>query len=142
MAISWIKTHWLTKTKFYKVWVNMKARCYYKNWKDYKRYWARGIKVCDSWLKFENFYNDMYFSYKDGLTIERINNNWNYCKENCKWETRYKQAQNTIKVNFIEYNWVKKSLTQWAIFLWIKRKTLSQRINSYWWTIEKAFNKI
>jgi hypothetical protein len=120
----------------------MKARCFDKNLRDYKNYWLRGITVCEKWKTFEGFYEDMFETYTDNLTLDRTNNAGNYSKDNCKWATRYEQAQNTRKVRFIEYNWIKKSLTDLAIFLGIKRKTLSQRLNWYGWSIEKAFTKI
>jgi len=72
----------------------MLHRCYNPKREKYARYGARGIKVCRAWHTFENFYNDMGASYKDGLTLDRIDNNGDYCPENCKWiETRF-QSRN------------------------------------------------
>jgi hypothetical protein len=87
-------THNLSRTPFYIAWLNMKARCENTNKKEYKHYGGRGIKVCDKWKNFEIFYEDMYSSYKRGLTLDRIDVNGNYCKENCRWITIQEQSNN------------------------------------------------
>ena len=81
---------------------NAKYRCTNPNNICYKYYGACNIKIDESWLIFTNFYNDMYFPYlqhvkrfsKENTTIERINNQGNYTKYNCKWATWKEQAQN------------------------------------------------
>lgn len=88
--------HGMEHTNFYTVWCNIKARCLNKNGKDYPYYGARGIKVCDRWLNsFENFMEDMYSSYKQGLELDRIDVNGNYEPSNCRWITHKANGQNT-----------------------------------------------
>jgi hypothetical protein len=95
--------HGFSFHKFYNIYNNMKQRCNNINNKDYKNYGGRGIKLCLKWkLSFKNFKKEMYFKYiwakrKYGegcLTIERMNNDSNYCFENCIFIPRDKQSKN------------------------------------------------
>ena len=84
------ETHGLSKTKLYKIWLNMKSRCYNKTATRYERYGGRGIFVCDEWKNnFMNFYNwACNNGYIEGLSIERIDINDGYYPQNCKWITK------------------------------------------------------
>ena len=74
------KKHWASKTWIYTAWENMKTRCKNKNNANYKNWWWRWISYDPKWEKFEQFYKDMKLTYKKWLTLDRINNNWNYSK--------------------------------------------------------------
>ena len=88
-------THNLSKTKLYYVHNTMRQRCGNPNNTSYPRYGGRGITVCEEWMNFESFYNWAIESgYKEGLSIDRIDNDGNYEPSNCRWETPVNQARN------------------------------------------------
>jgi len=132
--------HGMKGTPLYKIWQHMKQRCNRKTHRQYDDYGGRGIKVCDRWEgSFENFYEDMADNYKEGLTIERINNNENYTPENCKWATREEQARN--KRNNIEIEYDGKTFPtfkEFSEYVGVNYNTLYNRIFRYGWALEKA----
>lgn len=92
------KTHGMSETKIYYAWKTMRERCRNPNHAKYKDYGERGITVCEQWHSFINFYNDMG-DRPEGTTIDRIDNDLGYYKENCKWSTPKEQALNRRKRN-------------------------------------------
>ena len=90
-------THGMKNSLEYSVWVSMKQRCLNQNHMAYHNYGGRGITVCERWMKFENFIEDMGVRPSKGLELDRINNEEGYCKDNCRWATRAENAKNRRK---------------------------------------------
>jgi hypothetical protein len=97
-------THGMTNTPEYNIWVGMIQRCTNSKNKDYKNYGGRGIIVHPDWLSFENFYNDIGKRPTDNHSIDRIDVNGNYGKDNCKWATLEEQATNKRPLGLIKTN--------------------------------------
>lgn len=124
----------------YRAWSKMLDRCNNNKSKEYKDYGGRGINVCDKWLKFNGFFEDMGEK-PNGTSIDRINNNGNYCKENCRWATNKEQQNNKRNNINITYKNRTQTLAQWSRESGIGRSTLINRIRKMGWSIEKAFSE-
>ena len=121
-----LKTHGMRNHYLYSIWQYMLDRCSNLNHEHYKDYGGRGISVCLEWHDINNFINDMHPRI-EGASIDRINNNGNYCKENCRWATTKEQGNNKRDTIFITYKNQTKCITDWADFLGIKRRTIYMR---------------
>lgn len=87
--------HGMRKTSEYRIWGHIKTRCYNLNFIGYKNYGGRGIIMCDRWLSsFDNFFEDMGERPSLKHSIDRIDNELGYFKENCRWTTAKEQANN------------------------------------------------
>lgn len=128
--------------KLYECWINMKTRVTNKKQDTHNRYINRNIKMCDEWLKdyyiFEKW--ALENGYKDNLTIDRIDNNGNYCPENCRWVDRTIQANNRRTNVRLEYNNETKTMMEWSRELNIpyyylqkfhKQKSMEEMVNGY-----------
>lgn len=137
------KRHGLRHTKEYTLFDSMKKRCYNTLDSSYPRYGARGIAICDEWLNdFNSFYKWCNENgYKKGLQIDRIDNNGNYCPENCRFVTPKQNTNNRSVTYYIEYNGQKKSVSEWAEITGICRETIKDRIEQLGWTVEQALTK-
>ena len=122
-------THGVSKYRIYRIYKGMKNRCYNTRLEAYSRYGARGIKLCDEWLlDFMSFYKwAMDNGYSDELTIDRIDNDRDYCPENCRWVS-YK-AQMNNKRNNVLYTWngITKTLSQWIDILGVSPSLMHNR---------------
>ena len=105
-----------------------------KHWKNYK---GRGIKVCDRWRSFENFIADMGKRPSSKHSIDRIDNDGDYCPENCRWVTWHEQARNRRSSHMMDYKGTTKCLIEWAETLGICHLVLSKRMQ-LGWTVERA----
>ena len=130
--------HGMYGTRLYRVWNNMKNRCYGENNPSYERYGGRGIAVCDEWLDFNNFYD---WSIKNGYkeesnygecTLDRIDNNGDYCPENCRWVSLGDQQRNKSSNHLITYNGETRSIVEWAELLQIDPSVIRTRLYRGW----------
>lgn len=133
--------HGLCETRLYSIWTNMKSRCNNPNHPDYHNYGGRGVQVCKEWE--DNFYCfyqwAMSNGYADSLTIDREDNDGNYCPENCRWVSKVIQANNKRNNPMFEYKGDTHTLKEWSRILSIPYMTLRKRILSLNWSISKAF---
>lgn len=130
-------THGMSQMPIHSLWLKMIDRCLNPNNKAFNNYGGRGISVCERWLKFENFFEDMG-NRPEGKSLERIDNQKGYSKENCCWATDTEQARNKRNNHLIEYMGHKKSIAEWAEILNIKYHTLFNRLCVYGFSIEIA----
>jgi hypothetical protein len=130
-------THGMTKTRPYRIWQGMLARCEKIQDKDYRNYGGRGIKISEDWHDFENFWRDVEEGYSKGLSIDRIDNNGNYERGNIKWSSQKEQGNNTRFNKIVEHKGRKQTLQQWSDELGFSGKVLGYRLRSGW-SIERA----
>jgi len=124
-----LTTHGGSYTNTYKTWQKMRARCLNKNDKHYYNYGGRGITICERWNDFANFLEDMG-ERKEGMSLDRIDSEKGYCKENCRWATKIEQQNNRRDCHYVEINGVKKTLTEWSRIYNIKVATINYRIRN------------
>ncbi len=122
-----LTTHGKRRASIYTIWCGMKARCLNPKSPIFQHYGGRGIKICEKWMTFQGFYTDMG-DRPPGFSLDRIDNNGNYCKSNCRWATRQEQARNKRNIKFYTMNGETLMLTDWANKTGISLKYLSQRI--------------
>ena len=116
----YFKTNWVwDNEKLRKTFNNMKSRCYNVKNKDYRFYGAKNIKICEEWLlnpkSFELW--ALENGYKEGLTIDRINPNDDYCPNNCRWISLEENARYKSTTNYINVNGIVKSGKEWSKYL-------------------------
>ncbi len=132
-------THGLSRSSTYRIWAKMIERCENRRSKTYSDYGARGIKVCDRWREsFENFLSDMG-PRSPGMTIERNDNDGDYCPENCRWATRKEQNNNKRNSRVLECNGKRQTVARWSEELGISSKTIFTRLYNGW-SIEAALH--
>lgn len=134
-------THWLARNKghrkMYDIFMWVVDRCNNKNNRAYKKYWWRWIK-CE-WKNVEDFFRDMKDSYKEhcekywekNTTLDRINWDWNYSKENCRWATCAEQSNNTKSTLKANIDWKIYMTPDIASLTWVAMDTARHRLSNY-----------
>lgn len=136
--------HNLSHSRLYRIYAQIKTRCYNAKSPNFKYYGARGIKVCNEWLGengFLNFYNwATNNGYDENLSIDRINVDRNYEPSNCKWSDNVEQANNKRNNHYVFYKGNKVTISQLSRMIKINRDVLYDRINNLQWCLNKAVN--
>lgn len=115
-----------TKHPLYSIWCGIKKRCFNVKDKYYPRYGGRGIKICDRWLTFSNFAEDMG-ERPPGTTIDRINNDGDYEPGNCRWATIQEQCLNRSTNHKLTINGETYCLIEWSRRTGISPEVLKTR---------------
>jgi hypothetical protein len=134
------RTHGMKNTPTYSSWLAMKARCTNEKHDAYHNYGGRNISVCERWFKFEHFLEDM--GVRPGLeySIDRIDVNGNYCKENCKWSTDKEQNWNRRNNLFFQYQGEKLNLYEIAEKLNTTYGALWAKLKRFEWDLDLVLN--
>ena len=136
--------HKQSRTRLYNIWQNMKGRCYNEHDARYFRYGGRGIRVCDEWRSdFSAFYNwALNNGYDESLTIDRIDNDGNYCPNNCRWSTVQEQSLNRSTNVLIKIGNATKAISEWCKIFQLKESTIRARYDRNGFiSIDELFNK-
>jgi hypothetical protein len=131
-------------SRLYRIWHQMKERCYQKSCKIYKYYGGEGKIVCDEWKNsFIVFRNWAYTNgYKDNLTLERIDNNGNYEPSNCCWATRKRQANNRRTNRYITFQGETHTMAEWSDITGIPQHIIESRLNKLKWSVDDVLTTL
>lgn len=134
LASNRFKKHGKSNTRLFNIWQAMKERCYKNHNKAYPNYGGRGIAVCSEWRDdFQAFYDwSMVNGYKEGLTIDRIDNNGNYEPNNCRWVDYKTQSRNRRSLKYYTINGVTHCLSEWCEIYNINYKCVWKRLKRGW----------
>lgn len=126
------------KWRAHVAWLSMKSRCLNLNNKQYHDWGGRGIRFTPSWSDFSVFHADMGDP-PLGSTLDRIDNNGNYCKNNCRWATRTEQGRNKRSNHYLEYKGKRRVISEWAEHLGVKSRLIRVRLNRGW-SVERTLS--
>lgn len=126
-------THRKSNLPEYKIWSNIKSRCFNPKSTGFKYYGGRGMTMCDTWAhSFEQFYKDMGPRPWENATIDRVDVNQGYTPENCRWASYQEQANNTQDNHQLTHDGETHTISEWARKLNIKPNTIYYRIKRGW----------
>ena len=126
-------SHNMSGTSEHNTWLSMKQRCFNPNHKFYSDWGGRGITVCDRWKNsFEDFFADMGSRPSSKHSLDRIDNDGDYQKDNCRWSTRVEQANNKRNNRLITIGCVTLNLKQWTTEMGFGEKVIFDRLKMGW----------
>lgn len=125
------KIHGHRNTRIYHIWENMKQRCLNSNSPHYMKYGGRGIGVCFEWLTFKNFLEWAEGNgYSKGLTLDREDNDLDYCPYNCRWITNMRQQGNKRNTRFVNVDGEMVHAAEYARRVGITRSAVYYQLNN------------
>lgn len=130
--ISHNKTHGMSGTSVYHIWIGMRQRCNNPNVINYQDYGGRGITVCERWQSFENFLSDMGKPPSPNHSIERRENDGHYAPDNCYWGTDEEQSNNKRNNRILTLNGKSQSMAMWCKELHLNYSLIRTRLNIGW----------
>ena len=135
----YMTTHGESGTKLYYVWNTMRKRCSVPSVNCYKNYGGRDIKVCKEWNESWETFRDFALShgYREGLQIDRIDNNGDYCPENCRFVTHAENSRNTRRNRKVIYHGEEYTLPALANIKHLSTRLVASRIR-HGWSVEEA----
>lgn len=131
-------THGLSQDPLYDVWRGMMSRCYRPDDTFYHRYGGRGVIVCERWKDVAAFVSDNAAMYKDGLFIDRIDNNGPYSPRNCRWVDAKTQANNKSNNRRIAALGKELTVAEWSRETGLHRRTITSRLDFLGWSADEA----
>lgn len=123
--------HGMRGSPIYAAWRTMRTRCENENCAAYPNYGGRGITVCEEWKDFSNFYRDMG-DRPAGLSLDRIDNEKGYSRDNCRWADRTTQARNQRNMHMLTLNGEEQPLCVWAERSGLSLSTIWARLKNGW----------
>lgn len=126
------------ETDTYHIWAGVKSRCLNPKNEKFHAYGGRGIKVCERWLVFSNFLQDMGERPTTKHSIHRKDNDGDYCPGNCSWALKLEQANNTRTNHFLTFKGKRLTMAQWARITGIRYENIKNRINNLGWSVQQA----
>lgn len=118
--------------QLHRTWANMIQRCTNPNNTHFSEYGGRGITVCERWRSFPNFLEDVGPKPSNLHTLERKDNDGNYCPENIRWATRLEQGQNRRDNHILEHNGLRLTVSEWSRRLGVSYVCILNRIQRGW----------
>lgn len=123
--------HYMTRTRFYRIWFHMKFRSTDPRSPDYHRYGPHtGRGMCETWESFDVFYRDMFPTYSEDKTLERIDNSRGYSKENCRWATNMEQQANKVNNRIVRYKGEDMHLAEFCRRAGVTRAAITRHLNA------------
>lgn len=135
--------HGQAGTRLYNIWSGIIDRTHNPKNAAYKNYGGRGISVCSEWAEnFENFYQwSMKSGYTDDLTIDRLNNDGDYCPDNCRWITLQEQQNNRRSNRMETIGGETHTIAEWARIYGVNYHTVQTRLHRGGMSLKEALTK-